>query len=179
MQNKNKKKTIGVMIVVAALLAGAILLNIKLNKSSQTQNSVDDGENVGTTYSNKVDNSLGYGVGADYFASFRTTRESTRDKEIEYLNAIIHNESTDAETLADAQKQLLEIVDCMEKELTIENLIKAKGFADAAVTFHYGSVNVVVDCTELTNEQVAQILDIVTRETGEPAANIKISPSKK
>ena len=67
----------------------------------------------------------------------------------------------------------------MEKELTIENLIKAKGFADAAVTFHYGSVNVVVDCTELTNEQVAQILDIVTRETGEPAANIKISPSKK
>ena len=51
-----------------------------------------------------------------------------------------------------------------------------KGFNDSAVTFHYGSVNVIIDCDELTTEQIAQILDIVRRETGEPAGNIKVSP---
>ena len=70
----------------------------------------------------------------------------------------------------------MEIVDCMEKEQTIEDLLKAKGFNDSAVTFHYGSVNVIIDCDELTTEQIAQILDIVRRETGEPAGNIKVSP---
>ena len=62
----------------------------------------------------------------------------------------------------------------MEAEFTIENLLRAKGFSDAAVTFHKGSVNVVVDSPQLSSEQVAQILDVVTRETGESADNIKI-----
>ena len=35
-------------------------------------------------------------------------------------------------------------------------------------------MNVVVDCPQLSSEQVAQILDVVTRETGESADNIKI-----
>ena len=64
----------------------------------------------------------------------------------------------------------------MEAEFTIENLIRAKGFTDAAVTFHGGSVSVVVDCDTLTEEQVAQLLDIVRSETGEPAENVKVIP---
>ncbi len=51
----------------------------------------------------------------------------------------------------------------------------AKGFEDVAVTFHTGSVNVIVDAAELTDKQVAQILDIVLRETGEEAGNVKVS----
>ena len=37
-------------------------------------------------------------------------------------------------------------------------------------------MNVVVDCEMLTDEQVAQILDIVQRETGESAENVKVIP---
>ena len=62
----------------------------------------------------------------------------------------------------------------METEFSIEKLIIAKGFSDAAVTFHKGAVNVVIEADELTSEQVAQILDIVKRESGEKAENIKI-----
>jgi len=62
----------------------------------------------------------------------------------------------------------------MEKEFAIESMIKAKGFEDAAVTFHAGTVNVVVKSSELEESQVAQILDIVQGQTGEPAKNIKV-----
>ncbi len=64
----------------------------------------------------------------------------------------------------------------MEKEVTIEGLLIAKGFTDAVVTLHEGSVNVVVDTAELTRQQAAQILDIVMRESGESSENIKIMP---
>lgn len=61
----------------------------------------------------------------------------------------------------------------MEKELTVESLLKAKGFADAAVTLHSGAVNVILSAESLSEEQVAQVLDIVMRETGEPGGQRK------
>ena len=102
---------------------------------------------------------------------------NTRNAEIQVLESIIKSDKTDAEALADAQEQKLEIVTCMEMEFTIESLIKAKGFNDVAVTVHKGSVNVIVDADSLSAEQVAQILDIVRSETGEPASNVKVSSS--
>ena len=111
---------------------------------------------------------------ADYFQSFRDEREAVRKMEIEYLDEIIATSANDAETLNDAQQQKLELVSNMEKEFVIENLIRAKGFLDAAVTFRGGAVNVVVNAQELSKSEVAQILDIVRGETGESAENIKI-----
>ncbi len=170
---KVNARTVGIIAVVAALLIGAVYLNVQLNgQASSPAPSPSPTHSAGGT---DIDTSIQSSAGTNYFADFRTSREQTRNREIEYLNAIINNENTDAETLKDAQKQMTEIVDCMEKEFTIESLLKAKGFTDAAVTFHYGSVNVIVDTATLTNEDVAQILDIVKRETGEEAQNIKVS----
>jgi stage III sporulation protein AH len=117
------------------------------------------------------------GASGSFFASFREQRESTRDKEIEYLDSIINDKNADAESKKDAQDQKIEITKQMEQELTVEGLIRAKGFSDAVVTIHSGSVNVVVKAESLTNAQAAQILDIVRRETGESAENIKIIPN--
>jgi stage III sporulation protein AH len=118
-------------------------------------------------------------TGADYYEAFRNEREETRNLELEYLDEIIATSASDSETLQDAQEQKLALVAQMEKEFAIENLIRAKGFADAAVTFHQGAVSVVVDAQELTSEQAAQILEIVQGETGESAENIKVIPNPK
>ena len=72
----------------------------------------------------------------------------------------------------------LSIVENMEKEMTIESLLKAKGFADAAVTLHSGSINVILSAESLSEEQVAQVLDIILRETGESAENVKVSTAQ-
>ena len=104
-------------------------------------------------------------------------RDDTRQKEIEYLDAVIE-QGADQETLADAQQQKLDIVNNMEKELTVESLLKAKGFADAAVTLHSGAVNVILSAESLSEEQVAQVLDIVMRETGEPADSVKVTTAQ-
>ena len=86
------------------------------------------------------------------------------------------NPNSDENKRAEAQDQLLQLTQIMEKELGVEGLIKAKGFDDVIVMLQENSVNVVVDKKDLSSEEVAQILDIVRRETGQEAENIKIIP---
>ncbi len=155
-----------VLAVVAVLFAGAFVLNIMANGDS-TESEADVFEEAMAEDAEQT-------VPADYFETFRKDREEVRKLEMEYLDEVIAASASDQETLGDAQKQKLALVDNMEKEFTIESMIKAKGFEDAAVTFHSGTVNVVVKCSELNEGQVAQILDIVKKETGEPARNIKV-----
>lgn len=113
---------------------------------------------------------------ANFFASYRAERENTRKEEIEYIREILDNPASDPDMKKEAQAQLLEITRNMEKEMAIEALIKAKGFKDVVVILHKDSVNVIVDKPELKQEEVAQILDIVRRESGHKPENIKIIP---
>ncbi|MBS6475831.1 MAG: SpoIIIAH-like family protein [Clostridiales bacterium] len=114
---------------------------------------------------------------ADVFSRFRTEREETRAQEITSIDSIINNSNTDQTTLAEAQKMKLELVDSMEKELLLEGLIKAKGFEDVYVMLSDQSVNVIVKESEMTQAKVAQILDIVMRETDVETDNVKITQS--
>lgn len=160
-----------VLVVVAALFAGAFLLNLSAGAPNET--AVDyGGEEAASVEVNPAEDNRS--ADEDYFETFRREREEVRELEMQYLDEVIAVSATDAETLADAQSQKLALVENMEKEFTIESLVKAKGFEDAAVTFHAGAVNVVVKSEALSSEQVAQILDIVQKETGESADNIKV-----
>ena len=158
------------MALLLVLLAGAIYLNIKLNND---QTSVMDviGKEDETGKLEPVDAK----VYNDYFINFRSERNNIRAQEIDYLRSIISQQGTDKETLDNAQNRLLELVNNMEQEFSIENKIKARGFLDAAVLFKNGMVSVIIDGDSLTDEDVARILDIVKNETGIAAEQIRIS----
>ena len=110
--------------------------------------------------------------------TFKEERDASRVKELQYLNEIINNTNTDAETLKDAQEQKMAIAVSMEKEVTIQGLLETKGYSNPTVTIHTGSINVLLTEKSITSQQAAQILDIVERETSESAQNIKIIPSE-
>lgn len=167
---KNKKFVI-VLACALALLAGAIWLNIKLNKDSAGDVLGREAEETGSTETKETMVS----VYNDYFNAFRKERSEVRAQEIEYLRSIINSENTDKETLADAKDRLLELVSKMEKEFSIESQIRGKGFLDAAATYQGNTVTVVIDSETLSDEEVARILDIVMNETGLPASAIRIS----
>lgn len=112
----------------------------------------------------------------DVFSAYRDERSQTRTQEISYIESVVSSAETDEKTKTAAQEQKLELVANMEAELTTEGLIKTKLLMDAIVTVKDGAVNVVVDCDTLTDEQVAQIAEIVKTQTGESAQNIKIMP---
>ncbi len=167
------KKKYGVLIGLVVLLVVAVFVNIRLNNAS--------GETAPEPVNASLDQTKGGVVtevdAEEYFEVFRTERQNWRKEEIAYIDEIIMNKDTDAETLADAQQQKLAIVGNMENEFTIESLVKAKGFEDVAVNINGGTVSVVVKAEEITSKQAAQILDIVCRTTDVDAENVKVYPS--
>ena len=172
------KKGIIALSLLVLLLAGAVYLNIRLNREQPV--SGEGGEDGGNTAD--ASDSDPVPVNADvysgYFVNFRDERNLVRSQEIDYLRMIISEGSTDAETLKNAQDRLMELVSNMEKEFSIESRIRSKGFLDAAVTFRSDAVTVVIDGESLTDEEVARILDIVRTETGAPASAVRISLSR-
>jgi len=112
-----------------------------------------------------------------FFASYRSERNSVRAQEVAYLDSIIQNRSTEKDVLSQAQTRKLEITRRMEQEVTVEGLLRAKGFSDAIVTLSDSTVNVVVSDAVLTEAQAAQILQIVMDETNMTAQNVKIIPA--
>lgn len=113
---------------------------------------------------------------ADVFAQYRDVRTSRRAEEISYIDSVLAGETADQQTKSEAEAKKLEIVECMETELTTEGLISTKMMMDAVVTVKDGAVNVVVDKETLSDDEVAQIAEIVKAQTGETAQNIKIMP---
>lgn len=102
-------------------------------------------------------------------------KEQTRAKNKETLLDIINSEG-----LTDVQKQaavdnMVQMTEVAEKELAAEILLEAKGFSDVIVSINGDAADVVVNTTELTDVQRAQIEDIVNRKAEIAPENIIIS----
>lgn len=162
MKIKPKTKKIIVLSVMVALLVATGVLNFvlsdKLNKTADNVN-VDQGA-----------------VTQTFFAAAKSDRDSTRESEFLYLDAIMQSESSTESAKKSAQEQKLTLVNRMEKELALETLIKARGFEDAIVTIGDKGVSIVVNSTELTSEQANQILSDVLAETTFKASEVKVIP---
>ena len=154
-----KKRTKIIIIAAMVLLLGVTgYLNVVLN------NSVSDNNDGAVTTSS-------------YFQTYRADRESTRDQEMLYYDAIIASESSTAEAVATAESAKLALIEQMEQELVVEGLIKAKGFEDCVVTISDENVNAVVSSAEqLTTTEVAQIVEIIQSQLNTSIENIKIIP---
>lgn len=113
--------------------------------------------------------------GVAVLSEAKLLKEQTRAKNKETLLEIINSTG-----LTDAQKQdavnsMVEMTEYAEKEAAAEILLEAKGFTDVVVSINGDAVDVVVNATELTDVQRAQIEDIVKRKTDIAAENIVIS----
>ncbi len=64
--------------------------------------------------------------------------------------------------------------DLSEKELTIEGLVKAKGFEEVLAFLTDENIKIIVSRDELSEQDMVKILDIVMGETDLDASNIKI-----
>ena len=109
-------------------------------------------------------------------AEAKVTREQVRAKNKEDLLSIIDNQNLSDEQKQDAVNQMVQMTDLAEKEAAAETLLASKGFDEAVVSLTADSADVVVNASELSDANRAQIEDIITRKTGIAAQNIVITP---
>ncbi len=109
-----------------------------------------------------------------YFSECRLNKQQTRDEALELLQKVADSAESTNEAKEKANNDLINMVRVTEVESTIENLVKAKGFKDCMVHVGDDSVNVIVATQGLSNEQAAQINEIVISESEASAAAVKI-----
>ena len=114
-------------------------------------------------------------IRGDYAVNAKLNREQTRAKNKEILMDMLGDDSLSEEQKQEAIDVLLEMTEISEKEQAAELLLEAKGFADSVVNIVGEEVDVVINATEVTDRQIAQIEDIVMRKTGAMAENIVIT----
>lgn len=172
-----KKKSMAIISLVL-LIAIAFVLNYEYSNKKEptiknqqgTTSMVQSNSNI----TNEVKATSGKIAYSGIFTSYREEREINRSRSLDSLKEIVDNKNTSQATRDQAQKQIIKLTEITNQEMIIENLIKTKGFQDAVVLIDNGIVNVIVQADKLSDQEVAQIQDIVSRQTGISLDNIKI-----
>ena len=159
----SRKKKIIILSVMIGLLMITGYVNVALNNSLSTKTTTE----TSATATNQ-----------GFYATYKSERESTRQQELQFYEAIIASTTSSAEAKVEAEKNKLEIINQMEKELIVEGIIVGKGFEDAIVTQSEANVNVFVKSPELNSSEVVMITDVVREQLGVDIDKIIIIPSE-
>jgi stage III sporulation protein AH len=177
-----------VIITVLLFVCVAAYLNWSYNKNSDTETAAESSPM--DTESSVADNAAapsasdaglyynpeGVTVNQEYFDTARLNRQQARDAAAATLATVSKTEGASQEMIDAALKEISQLATDTVKEAQLEDLIKAKGFADCVVYISKDGVNVTVPSPEegLQASSVAKITDIVTSQTDYKATDMKI-----
>ena len=147
-------------------LAEQELLDISLGETADIESLDED-----------IDETPGAAVltNGNIVAEAKVVREQIRAQNKETLLEIINNENLSDKQKDEAVAQMIELTEIAELEAAVETMLLSKGFSEAVVTITDEGADVVVNASELSDAQRAQIEDIVTRKTKVAPENIVIS----
>ncbi|MBR3132709.1 MAG: SpoIIIAH-like family protein [Clostridia bacterium] len=114
-------------------------------------------------------------VKEDYFTSCKIERNNIFSQTIEIYENMLESSSITNEQKAIAQNEIQKTTQIQNSILIAENLLKIKGFEDVVIFVNNDNVSVIVKSDNLTQEQVAQIQNIVSREFAVGSENINIT----
>lgn len=108
-------------------------------------------------------------------ASLKMDREQTRAASKATLMEVVNNAAlTDVEKQA-AVEELAALTEVAEKETACEMMLASKGFEEAVVSIAGENADVILNASEVTDAQRAQVEDVVNRKAGIAPDHIVIS----
>ncbi|HBF86292.1 MAG TPA: hypothetical protein DDW54_01280 [Clostridiales bacterium] len=153
----SKKKKIIVLSCMIALLVTTAVLNFVLSSSVNTSPEAA----VAT---------------ANYFTEVKSTKNTSRNKQMAQIDEVIATSENGSETKAEALEMKLKLTEINEKENLLENLIRSKGFNEVAVTIGLGSdnVSVIVRDNDFNQDDAVLIYTICANEIAATPDNVYI-----
>lgn len=117
----------------------------------------------------------------EYFSSARVNRQKARDEALETLQKVVDSSDEGSEAKAKAAKDIARLSSNIEIENKIETLVVAKNVDNCvAVVSEDGSrVDIIVDCSDLSDSTIMQIKDIAMQQLSCSFENVSIIQSKK
>lgn len=154
--------------------ATLVSANVETEENQQTEESNIIENNISQNREQTI-NTNSQTTENQYFAESRLEREKMYSQMLESYEKILSNNQ-----ISDTQKEISEneiknINDTKNSIMITENLIKNKGFEDLVIFINGDSISIIIKAKELSEEQIAQIQNIVTRELKADIDNIHIS----
>ena len=144
--------------------------NIEENQDTSTDNSVNNNTSINTS-SQTVNTD-------DYFVNSKLERDMMYSQMIDSYTSILENSSISEDQKAISRQEITKINDIKNAIMISENLIKTKGMNECIIFVNDQSISVIVNEDELTQDKVAQIQNIITRELKASIENIHIINKK-
>lgn len=153
----SKKKKVIILSCMIALLVTTAVLNFVLSSSVSP-----NAEDVTPT--------------ANYFTEVKTTRNTSRNKQLAQIDEIIETSEDGSETKAQALAMKLKLSEIVEHENLLENLIKAKGYEEVAVTIGMTSdnVSIIVKDADFSEDDAVMIYSLCADEISVTPDNVYI-----
>ena len=137
-------------------------------ENAKTENTSSNTVTTSSTTTKTTNNS-------DYFKTSKLERDTMYSQMIETYEKVLNSDNSLETQKQSATDEIKKINDTKNSIMICENLIQTKGFENSVVFVNGESVSVIIEASELSKEQVAQIQNIISREMNAKAENIHIS----
>ena len=154
----------------AQLVSSNDIVNEAVNntENDKTENTINNTVATSSTTAKTTNN-------GDYFKTSKLERDTMYSQMIETYEKVLNSDNSLETQKQSATDEIKKINDTKNSIMICENLIQTKGFENSVIFVNGESVSVIIEASELSKEQVAQIQNIISREMNAKAENIHIS----
>ena len=147
--------------------------NIESNNQNENLNNNVAEQNT-TNTSTQIENEK-TDDGSNYFTTSKLERNVMYSQMIERYQSILESSSGYTEQKGIAQEEINKINDLQNAIMISENLLTTKGFDENIIFVNGDSISVIIGKDELSQDEIAQIQNIISRELNAKVENIHIS----
>ena len=155
--------------------------NDTTSSNTESSNTINNENTTNTTSDNSNDNRETTQANAqtctddDYFTKSKLERDTMYSQMLESYENILNSTNSLETQKQSATDEIKKINDTKNSIMICENLIQTKGFENSIIFVNGDSISVILKSDELTQEEVAQVQNIISREMNCEIENIHIS----
>lgn len=154
-----------------ASIGDAELVNTNVVEETKTENVVTEVKTeIEKETTPKIEN-----TGRDYFTTSKLERNIMYSQMIERYQEVLGTSSGYSEQKSIAEQEINNINELQNAIMIAENLLTTKGFTENVIFVNGESISVIIGKENLTQDEIAQVQNIVSRELKAEVNNIHIS----
>ena len=145
-----------------------VALNTLNNQTNNESNNESD--------KNMIDNTVetNSNINNDYFIQSKLERDAMYSQMLETYKNVLNSTNSLEIQKQSATDEIQKINNIKNSIMICENLIKTKGFENNVIFVNGESINIIVGAKEISQEEIAQIQNIISREMKAQIENIHI-----
>lgn len=150
-------------------------MNVENTTNTTTSSEANDQNQADTNLNSNNSVETNSNNADDYFTKSKLERDTMYSQMIETYEKILNSDNSLETQKQSATQEITKINDTKNSIMICENLIKTKGFNNSVIFVNGESISVIIAASEIKQDEVAQIQNIISREMNAKIENIHIS----